>query len=391
MVCLVFAACGGSSSPAAPSGPTGSSTPTPSGSTIPACSAVSAPFFDALPIALSDFIAFRPLGFLSVPIHTIPAKHSAFSMTLPGNVAAPRPVRAPGRVWVKEIWEASFSTGARNYQLYLYPCNDVRVYFGHVVTISATLSAALAGQTPSCSSSTDGTGTVTICRYLNLAVPLASGEQFGTGPDTAGVDFGLVDFRRAPAAFARIDHYDAYYPYWASPLEYFRADVRSQIESQTGSVFGTVRRTASPVGGTHMQDVTGTAQGNWFQPGRYYSNQSDSATFLGLASDYVDPGQPMMAIGASVQGLSAGLYSFDAVGQGATNRAFRDVKADGTVYCYDSFTTGQSTGGLPLTRPGGVILLSMPDASSLRVQFESASSCASAPRAITSSATTFER
>ena len=44
------------------------------------------------------------------------------------------------------------------------------------------------------------------------------------------------------------------------------------------------------------------------------------------------------------------------------NRAFRDVTADGNTYGYDDFQTGQSTGGMPLARPGGVVRLSMPAA-----------------------------
>jgi len=36
---------------------------------------------------VADFIAFRPLGFLAPPIHMLPAKHSAFSMALPGQAS----------------------------------------------------------------------------------------------------------------------------------------------------------------------------------------------------------------------------------------------------------------------------------------------------------------
>lgn len=79
------------------------------------------PLFGTSPVALEDFLAFRPLGFQSTPIHMFPAKHSAFSMTLPGSVAVPKPVRAPGNVTVTEIYEASFSTGGRNYQVFLQP------------------------------------------------------------------------------------------------------------------------------------------------------------------------------------------------------------------------------------------------------------------------------
>ena len=105
-------ACGRSSSTPttpAPIGPTGPSAAT----QLSACPGVSTPLFDTIPIDPFDFLAFRPLGFLSPPIHLFPAKHSSFSMTLPGQAAVARPVRAPGRVWVKEIWEASSTTSGR--------------------------------------------------------------------------------------------------------------------------------------------------------------------------------------------------------------------------------------------------------------------------------------
>lgn len=125
-------------------------------------------------------------------------------MTVPGSTAIAVPVRAPGRVWVQEIWEASFSTGGRNYQLYVYPCTDVRVYFGHLVSLSEKLATAMQKVPPPCNSFSGGTAMVTTCRHEQMSVMLESGEPLGTGPDTAGVDFGMLDVRRAPAAFVRL-------------------------------------------------------------------------------------------------------------------------------------------------------------------------------------------
>ncbi|MEO8681788.1 MAG: hypothetical protein ABI665_22270 [Vicinamibacterales bacterium] len=394
---LGLVACGGSR-PSTPTSPTATPPPVVTtaapvpvpASVIPACSGGSA-FFDASPVALGDFLAFRPLGLLSPPIHMFPAKHSAFSMTLPGTTPVRVPVRSPGKVWVKEIWEATFSTGGANYQLYVYPCTDVRVYFGHVAALSEKLIAEMRKVTPSCNSFQDGTALVTTCRHENLAIALESNEPFGTGPDSAGVDFGVFDFRLSPAAFVRIDHYDHFYPYSASPLDYFTADVRTAIANKTGSVFGSPLRTASPIGGSFMQDVAGTAQGNWFLPGRYHSNTTDLGPFLGLASDYVNPAQPMIAMGSSVRGISMGLYSFTPETQGVINRAFRSVVPDGSVYCYDRFTRGQSTGGLPLGQPNGVLLMAMPTDTTLRVELIAGSACASANRVMSGNATAFER
>ena len=402
---LTVHGCGGAAiSPPATNPPIAASTPvaaTPSPaaspgpsapvSALPACPGLGTALLDTSPIDTGSFIAFRPLGFLSPPIHMFPAKHSAFSITPPGATAVPVPVRSPGRVWVTEIWEATFSTGGGNYQIYLYPCVDVRVYFGHLVTLSDRLKGEMDKSPASCNSFQDGTAVVTTCRHTNLSVALDSGELMGTGPDSAGVDFGVMDRRRTPAAFVRLDHYDSFYPYWASPLDYFTPTSKATLERKTGHVFGAVFRTASPIGGTFMQDVAGTAQGNWFSPGKYHVNTTDLSPSLGLASDYVDPTQPVMAIGNSIPGLNMGLYSFAPETVGLVNRAFRDVHSDGNTYCYDRFLQGQTTGGLPLTRPNGVVLLTLPTETTLRVQLVAGGSCAAANPVMTGAATAYER
>ncbi len=278
-----------------------------------------------------------------------------------------------------------------NYQLFVYPCTDVRVYFGHIASLSDTLMTEMRKAAPSCNSFLDGTGSVTTCRHENLTLMLESGDLVGMGPDSAGVDFGLIDFRLPPAGFIRLDHYDHFYRSYASPLDYFRSDVRGILASKTGHIFGTRMRSASPIGGMYMQDLAGTAQGNWFLPGSYHSNSTDLSRSLGLATDYVDPAQPIMAIGSSIAGMNMGLYSYSVAGQGSTNRAFRDVRADGTTYCYDNFLQGQSTGGMPLGRANGVVLMSMPSETTLKVELGAGSSCAASSRVLTTNATTFER
>lgn len=360
---------------------------------VAACPAdIAAPLLGTSPVALGDFIAFRPLGFMSTPIHMFPAKHSAFSMTPIGQAPVAKPVVAPGRAVVTEIYEASFSTGGRNYQVFMHPCREVRLYFGHLSTVSARLLAAFNAQPPACNSFADGMATVTTCRRTGLDVVLEEGETFGTGPDTASVDFGALDFRLPPAAFVRLDHYDAYYPYYASPLDYFSAATRAAIVAKTGDVLGARRRTAPPVGGRYMLDLPGTARGNWFLPGRYHANSTDLSPFVGLASDYVDPSFPLLAIGTSVPGMPMGLYSYRVEAAGLTNRDFTAIHADGNIHCIDSFVPGRSPGSIPLATPSGALLLAMPTMETLTLELQPGSSCgAVASRAFSARATTFQR
>lgn len=362
-------------------------------SLLPTCPIdLATPLFDTIPIDPNDFLAMRPLGFMSPPIHIFPAKHSAFAMTLPGQKPIPKPVRAPGKGWVTEIWAVSFSTGGANYQLFVYPCREVRVYFGHLAALSEKLTAALKTVQPRCNSFSEGTATVTTCRHENLAVPLDAGEVIGMGPDTAGVDFGVIDFRRPPAAFINLDHYDRFYPYYAPPLDYFTVSAKEVLSRKMGNVFGTQSRTAKPVGGTYMQDIPKTAQGNWFYPGQYHRNSTDLSPSLGLAHDYTNPAQPIIGMGNSVKGMKMGLYSFPVATDGLINREFKQVTADGQVYCYDRFLTGQSEGGMPLGKVDGVLLLMLPSEITLKVELVPGRLCKDLARwAFTPQATTFER
>lgn len=362
-------------------------------STLAACTSdMSVKFFNTSPIALVDFIAFRPLGFLSLPIHVFPAKHSAFSMTAIGQAAVAKPVVAPGRTFVTEIYEASFSSGGKNYQVFLRPCDQVRAYFGHLSSISDKLLQEFKSKPASCNSFQDGSATVTTCRREQLSLLLEEGEQFGAGPDSAGVDFGILDFRRTPAGFVNVSHYDYYYPYYTSPLDYFGATTKAQIESKTGNVFGTRMRTALPIGGSYMEDIAGTAQGNWFLPGKYHSNTTDLSIFLSLAHDYTDPSQAIISMGKSVVGLASGLYSFTTANSGLINRDFNAITPDGKIYCYESFLSGQTTGSIPLATSSGVLRMTMPDANQLKVEFLASGTCLSnASLDFSASATVFVR
>ncbi|MDO8672788.1 MAG: hypothetical protein Q7O66_15370 [Dehalococcoidia bacterium] len=364
-------------------------------SQIPGCPAdISQPLFDTLPMALDEFFAFRPLGWLSLPIHLFPAKHSSFAMALPGQAPPKKPVNAPGKVWVTEIWKASCDTGSGNYQVYFYPCREFRAYFYHLSSIADKLRQEFDKGEARCSSFPDGTATVTTCRREQLLIQLDSGEQLGIGTDSAGVDFGATDNRLAPARFANIAHYSYDYPYYVSPVDYFSPALRAKFETKLGSVFGAKLRSAEPRVGAYMQDIVGTAQGNWFFPGISYRDSTDISSALALVHDYLDPTQPIFSAGNSIKGLKMGLYSFSPQNDGVTNQDFAKVKAQGAVYCYDRFLSGTSAGGVGLGNPHGVILLTMPADSTLKIEKVGGdgSTCqSSTPWTFSPDATTFER
>jgi hypothetical protein len=79
----------------------------------------------------------------------------------------------------------------------------VRIHFGQLASLSDKLSTALLHDQLDCNRFFEGAATVTSCPWAGLAVELAAGERFGTGPDTAGVDFGLLGFGAGPGPCLR--------------------------------------------------------------------------------------------------------------------------------------------------------------------------------------------
>ncbi|MBI3979950.1 MAG: hypothetical protein HY331_17385 [Chloroflexi bacterium] len=383
---------------AAPSRPPGGSSPQARNplAQVPVCPDLATPLFTTIPMRLEDFRAFRPLGFVSPPIHVFPAKHSSFALALPGEPPPRRPVYLPGDVWVIEItWTEYVGLNKTGYGLTFYPCRELKAYFGHLSSLSdRLLQEAKTGDVRCNPPYQTGGTTVKGCRSV-VSLRAGAGEVAGFSGDAAGVDFGAVDYRIPPLGFAEPAHYMREMLHYVSPVGYFTPEARALFETRLASYDGAVRRTAEPIAGAYMQDLPGTAQGNWFPPDVNLSipfQQPDA--FLALVHDYVSPTQPVFSVGNAVKGLPAGIYSFTPEPEGKVNRDFSQVTADGTVYCYDRFLSGRTVGGLNLGNPRGIILLSMPTAVTLRIEKRGSAgtTCSgTVPWAFSPDAATFER
>ncbi len=347
-------------------------------------------------MARVDFLAFRPLGWTSPPTHVFPAKHSNFALALPGEAPPQRPVYAPGDFWLTEVNSTEYvGLNKTGYGITFYPCKEFKSYFGHLSAISEKLLAVSKAGNVKCNPPYQtGNTTVNTCR-TELVFKVNAGELIGYSGDAAGVDFGAVDYRITPLGFANPAHYMKEMLHYVSPVPYFTPEVRAALESKLASYDGTRPRTAEPRFGEYMQDLPGTAQGNWFIPGVSLAipfQQPDQ--FLALVHEYLDAALPVFSVGNSINGLPVGVYGFKPQASGNLSRDFSAVRADGTVYCYDSFLTGKSTGGIGMGSPRGVILLSMPSETTLRIEKRGpeGSRCdASAAYTFSANATLFER
>lgn len=270
-----------------------------------------------------------------------------------------------------------------------------KAIFGHLSELSPRLLAELsptAGAT--CTDYLTGGTPVHSCRR-QILLRLDPGELVGYSGDAAGVDFVAMDWRTPPLGFANPAHYTSEMLHYVSPVPYFTPGVRVQLEAKLGSYDGTTPRTTEPRVGLYMQDVPGTAQGNWFIPGVNLSipfQQPDP--FMALVHDYVSGTEPIFSMGTSVRGMAVGVYGFTPRSSGMVNRDFRDVTADDSIYCYENFRAGQTAGKINLARVDGIVLITMPAPSRLKIekQGRAGDTCDRlAPWAFTENATLFER
>jgi hypothetical protein len=333
------------------------------------------PLFDTLPIAPEDFLAFRPLGFVSLPVHIFPAKHSSFSFGPPGEPAPERTVRFPGRVWVTQVTSTRFPAGNSGYQVVFYACREFRAYLYHLKDINERVKAAFEGGSPRCYDYVDQTGTIVKCEG-RVFVEAQGGEN---------------DLRVAPDGFVNLQHYPFDYPYYVSPVDYYPPELRERFAAKLASFDGAAPRTAEPRVGSYRPDIAGTAQGNWFFPGVYARDATDWSPSVALVHDYIDPAQPVFSIGTKVEGVRMGLYTFEPRESGRVNRDFAAVRGDG-IYCYEGMRGGRTAGMLPAGRLDGVLLVALEGDAGLKMERREAASCdAAAPWTFTAAATLFER
>ncbi|MBM3735840.1 MAG: hypothetical protein FJW39_08650 [Acidobacteria bacterium] len=359
------------------------------------------PLLSVLPMDRDSFLSFRPLGWISPLQHVFPAKHSCFSLSRPGEPNRMLPVRFPAnarltRVSLTEYLDGSGVAYKRGYTLYFQTCREVSAYFTHLSEVPAAI-AALVRRDRCTSYVTNGTP-VNLCQS-DVAFDVSAGDPAGVSGDAAIVDFGMTDTRIAPLGFIRPDHYMSEMLYYVSPVPYFEPEPRADLTAKLASYDGTTPRTAEPVTGAYLQDLAGTAQGNWFTPGVNLSipfQQPDP--FLALVHDYIDPSEPIISTGTSIPGLRPGVYRVRPATTGNRNRDFSAITAGAGVFCYDDFgppMIRQTTaGGIPVGVPEGVLLIEMTSEESLRIELAGGrgATCASIGEwTLSGRAVTFER
>lgn len=355
---------------------------------LPSC-ADKKELFSVSPLNLTDFTGIVPLGTLAPTSHVLPTHHLYFHPrrvdpknfnSLPVEV----PVFAPADMTITEIrfTEAKERPDFNDGVIHFSTCREVKALFDHFKTFSPAIQKAFdEGQIVRCdeyqrSYKKFGTLTFKLCnKRVNMQVK--KGEQIGTAGGGEGqmvFDFGAFDKRVPPATLANPKRWlgQEYKVYTVCPLDYYTPELKEQLKSRLGTPDGTQRRTIEPVCGTANWDLPETAQGVWiFKDEEYVAHENPH---LALAFDNTDPTIGVISMGNSAEdkGFSWGSYNFTPKNSGLVNRHFKDIKADGKTYCFETEDTYRNN-------VRAVILIQMPTPETLKIEKTNLSSCGTGP------------
>ena len=299
---------------------------------------------------------------------------------------------SPGNLTVVRIGaEERRESGLTDYVMTLKLCEDIRLVFGHV----SSLSADLFGDTSSFKDwhfvkEYGGESGRDIRRWdKDYDVRVTAGVVLGTvggNPGQWALDFAIFDQRHPAENVANPDRYGVGVPIVACPLSYFE---QGQVLDQLAALVNRdkVEGEALPCGSV-MQDLPGTAQGNWYLFGTgNYPDTFPADPHVALVHDNVHPLLGAFSVGTSISGLKPDVYHFDPQTSGRVNLDFSRVTADGNVYCYDSLN---HYWGEPIS-PAHSILVQLTSEITLRIGKQDAVECGTGPWAFQSNFAEFER
>ena len=286
------------------------------------------------PVDMGAIRDLAPLGSLNPPAHTLPTDHLYLSANIvAGAATVVVAVVAPGDMVISEV--RSRSGGIPDYAMTFFPCADLMMYFSHLGTLSADLTAKI-GPITSCDPPYTTGGVTTVSCAKRVEIRVTAGTPLGTmGGDFGNIlDWGGNDRRVPPLAFINSARSygsgDFGQQNAICPVDYFVPSVATALRTRFSGLLG--KRTIEPVCGTIMQDVPNTAQGRW-----YFNDIPQDDPHLALAHDNVDPRVGTISMGTSVPSLPTNPWSFTPATSGRVNTDFPRVTADGRIYCYQTF------------------------------------------------------
>jgi len=331
-------------------------------------------FFNTSPVELSVLAGLVPLGNYNPSGHVFPTDHIYPKINNNSEVA----LYSPGDIVFTSISASqNITQGTTDYSIYFQPCDELKVYFLHVISLTGKL--ANQPEAPYQWEGTYSTGGNTYRNYgKNVNISVSAGEQIGT---VRSFDMGAYDTRMT-LNFANSSRWQnrSDYTHTVCPINYYSGSLKDTLMAKFGNALGTLR-TIEPICGAIEQDIVGTAQGNWFLEGTDNA-WSGEDPHLALIHDNIDPTKGVFSIGTSMsangQGAGGWIFSPSHTLPDYINKDFNEVSANGHVYCYTPYYLS------------GRLILEMPNATTLKIERQDGN-CDSPPWVFSGNATTFER
>ena len=353
---------------------------------LPACTGTE---YSVSPIDLGTPFNLDPLGHMSgVGGHMFPTDHIYFYVPKATDTTPTINVYSPGNIGIYQVASSRYLNAVppfTDYTIRFSPCQGLLGFFFHVGELSPALSAAIGPINENCGTYPDGS--IYYCSK-NVATYVNAGELLGTmtgrlGSTFTTLDLGAYDRTQPVLSFVSPARQNPDALYTRCPLEPFQEPLKSLLEARLGEYDGSVLRTDPPVCGEFMQDVPNTAQGLWYVPGTPQAPVQDITPHLALVHENVLTSTGVFSVGTSMSAssLPGAQYRFTTASAGQVNLDFDLVTANGTVYCYDSFSNLANS----------IILVELTSATTLKIERQTAAACGAGPWSFTGSASSFER
>lgn len=283
--------------------------------------------FTHLPIALNEFTVLVPRGFTSPPGHVFPNDHMAFYYA---KDVVPVTIYSPGNLRITEIKYSQFTnpfdqSKTEDYSLTFGVNGKSTLVFGHISELSGKLKSAFGNLSgTSCEEYPTGNGWMVKSCEKKVSVDVSVGEIIGLSNKVFGqqaLDMGVY-----------VNNVSV------SPLDYFDATTRAQLESRVmggpNAYHEGIKRTTLPIGGEANQDIAGTLQGVWLLKGFPKFPESKHIAFV---KDYILPEELQISLGnnEALAPFSPGVWNVNLKLTGEINRPFAEVKSNGKIYCYE--------------------------------------------------------
>lgn len=318
--------------------------------------------FTVSPLDIEDIREILPLGSLSPPSHTFPTDHIYFIITRQEGADKPDHVTvySPGDLIVTTIRATEHvNADFTDYVLFLKPlqCSEITIMFIHI----SSLAKEIFGDTSSYSEWTlDAEYTtgdeIYRTRSKNCNINVNAGEVLGTAGGNPGqwaLDLGVYDPHHLPENIANPERWSPYrYLHTVCPLNFYEeGPVRNSLQKL---VYRDDIEEDPTLCGSVLQDIPGTTQGCWFLLGVTETYPEDP--HLALVHSNIHPNLAVLSVGNSIPNLESKRYEVLPKDLGLLNRDFREITPDGTIY------------GFTPSNFDGVIIVQMPDATTLWIE-----------------------